>query len=54
MEVCDFIKIYYIKNGLFIVVNGVDLSIVDGEVLVIVGESGCGKSMLLCLMIGFD
>lgn len=54
LEVRDLTKIYYTKNGPFTAVNGVDLSIADGEVLAIVGESGCGKSTLSRLMIGLD
>jgi len=34
-----------------VVLRGVDLDVMDGERLVIIGRSGCGKSVLLKLMI---
>lgn len=33
------------KNGLLNAVNGVDLDIYPGEIVALVGESGCGKSL---------
>ncbi|MGB8329256.1 MAG: ATP-binding cassette domain-containing protein [Polyangiales bacterium] len=38
--------------GRQIVLNGLDLDIIDGEVLTIIGESGSGKSILLKAMMG--
>ncbi len=34
------------------VLRGVDLSISEGETVAIIGESGCGKSVLLKIIIG--
>ena len=36
------------------ILKGVDLELVDGEMLVIVGASGCGKSTLLRLVAGLE
>ena len=38
--------------GRHVVLNGLDLDILDGEVITIIGESGSGKSILLKAMMG--
>src|ERR1700733_264133 len=40
--------------GLVDVLHGIDLTLADGEMLVIVGASGCGKSTLLRLVAGLE
>ncbi|MBZ0227750.1 MAG: ATP-binding cassette domain-containing protein, partial [Bauldia sp.] len=36
------------------VLHGMDLSIADGEFIVLVGPSGCGKSTLLRIALGLE
>ncbi len=40
--------------GLIDVLHGIDLTLAEGEMLVIVGASGCGKSTLLRLVAGLE
>jgi sn-glycerol 3-phosphate transport system ATP-binding protein len=40
--------------GATAVIHGIDLSIADGEFLVLVGPSGCGKSTLLRMVAGLE
>lgn len=47
------VKFSYDKNGTY-VLDGIDLTIKQGEYLGIVGSSGCGKSTLLKLLLGFE
>ena len=42
------------RNGRVTAVDGVDLKIPDGELMVLVGPSGCGKSTLLRLIAGLE
>src|ERR1041384_4370322 len=53
LSVRDLVKVYHSSDGLFSAparavpaVNGVSLSISQGETLGLVGESGCGKTTL--------
>src|SRR6187401_207229 len=40
--------------GTFRVIHGVDVTIADGELVVLVGPSGCGKSTLLRIIAGLE
>ncbi len=42
------------RFGAVSVLKGIDLSIADGEFLILVGPSGCGKSTLLSMIAGLD
>lgn len=42
------------RNGEVIALEGIDLEIPDGELMVLVGPSGCGKSTLLRLIAGLE
>ena len=46
LETLDLRTILNVDEGKLIVVDGLDISVNRGETLGIVGESGCGKSML--------
>ncbi len=44
-----------VKNfGAVRVLHGIDLTVQDGEMIVIVGASGCGKSTLLRIVAGLE
>ncbi|HRV82649.1 MAG TPA: ATP-binding cassette domain-containing protein, partial [Planctomycetota bacterium] len=47
-------KSFATKKGTVQVLDGVNLSVREGEFLAIVGPSGCGKSTLLNCMAGFE
>jgi bicarbonate transport system ATP-binding protein len=46
-------KIYPTKNGSFTVLDGVNLTVQEGEFICVIGHSGCGKSTLLNMVSGF-
>lgn len=45
LEIKNLQTVFYTEEGAVQAVNGVDLSIESGQVLGVVGESGCGKSI---------
>lgn len=47
-------KRYPVKNGEVTALQGIDLSIREGEFVSIVGSSGCGKSTLLRIISGLE
>lgn len=52
--ICDLFKIFYIGFCVLNVLKGVNFYIYGGDCLVIVGVSGFGKMMLLCVLVGFE
>ena len=47
-------KIFESSRGRYIALDGVSLTINDGEFLCLLGPSGCGKSTLLNILAGFE
>jgi nitrate ABC transporter ATP-binding subunit len=47
-------KVYPTANGPFTVLEGVDLTVKEGEFVCVIGHSGCGKSTLLDMVSGFN
>jgi nitrate/nitrite transport system ATP-binding protein len=46
-------KIYPTPNGPAVILDGIDLTIAEGEFVCLIGHSGCGKSTLLNMVSGF-
>jgi len=49
----DVTKVYPTKKGPFTVLDGVNLTVDEGEFICVIGHSGCGKSTLLNMVSGF-
>jgi nitrate ABC transporter ATP-binding subunit len=47
-------KIYPTKTEPFTVLDGIDLTVYEGEFICLIGHSGCGKSTLLNMVSGFS
>jgi nitrate ABC transporter ATP-binding subunit len=52
--VSDVSKEYPTQDGVYTVLDGVDLQVKEGEFVCIIGHSGCGKSTLLNMVAGFS
>jgi NitT/TauT family transport system ATP-binding protein len=52
LEVTDLTRIYGRGDAAHVAIEGVDLSVAQGELVSIVGPSGCGKSTLLRCVAG--
>ncbi len=46
-------KVYPTPNGPYTVLDGIDLTVYEGEFICLIGHSGCGKSTLLDMVSGF-
>jgi nitrate ABC transporter ATP-binding subunit len=54
LVVKDVSKVYPTPKGSHIVLEGVDLTVREGEFICLIGHSGCGKSTLLNIVAGFN
>lgn len=54
LEIEDVCKVYPTSNGPFTVLDGVNLTVNEGEFICVIGHSGCGKSTLLNMVAGFN
>ena len=52
LSVEDLTTILHLGSGAVTVVNGVSFDILSGEIVALVGESGCGKSMTMLSVMG--
>lgn len=54
LRVSNVRKVFKSARGTYIALDGVSLTISDGEFLCLLGPSGCGKSTLLNILAGFE
>ena len=54
LRVSNVRKVFETARGTYIALDGVSLTISDGEFLCLLGPSGCGKSTLLNILAGFE
>ncbi|HEY9751692.1 MAG TPA: nitrate ABC transporter ATP-binding protein, partial [Coleofasciculaceae cyanobacterium] len=47
-------KVYNTSKGPFVVLDGINLNIEEGQFICLIGHSGCGKSTLLNMVSGFN
>ncbi|WP_265264717.1 nitrate ABC transporter ATP-binding protein [Spirulina subsalsa] len=53
LEIRDISKVYPTPGGDFVALDGVNLTVKEGEFICLIGHSGCGKSTLLNMVAGF-
>jgi bicarbonate transport system ATP-binding protein len=54
LEIAGVSKVYPTRNGDYTVLDGVNLTVAEGEFICVIGHSGCGKSTLLDMVSGFN
>jgi nitrate ABC transporter ATP-binding subunit len=53
LDINNVSKVYDTPKGLYTVLDGVNLTVDEGEFVCVIGHSGCGKSTLLDMVSGF-
>lgn len=54
LKITQLSKSYYTKNGEIKAIEEINLEVENGEIITIVGSSGCGKSSLLGIIAGIE
>ena len=54
LRVANLRKTYDAAHQPYVALDGVNVEIVEGELLCLLGPSGCGKSTLLNILAGFE
>ena len=54
MAAIELVNITKVFDGDVVAVDGISLTVADGEFMVLVGPSGCGKSTLLRMIAGLE
>ncbi|MDB5623324.1 MAG: sn-glycerol-3-phosphate transporter ATP-binding protein UgpC, partial [Devosia sp.] len=54
MATINLVDLQKSYGGGVLAVKGINLSVADGELIVLVGPSGCGKSTLLRMVAGLE
>ncbi|MCY7282197.1 MAG: nitrate ABC transporter ATP-binding protein [Cyanobacteria bacterium CAN_BIN43] len=53
LDISNVSKVYDTPKGIYTVLDGVNLTVDEGEFVCVIGHSGCGKSTLLDMVSGF-
>jgi nitrate ABC transporter ATP-binding subunit len=54
LKITNLTKVYPTAKGPYPVLDGIDLTVQEGEFICLIGHSGCGKSTLLDMVSGFN
>ncbi len=54
LQINNLSKVYPTPKGDYTVLDGVDLTVNEGEFVCVIGHSGCGKSTMLDMVSGFN
>lgn len=54
LEIKNLSKKYHTKDGEIVAIQNININVLEGEFISLVGSSGCGKSTLLNIIAGLD